>query len=136
MGFMIRMPGKIMVPADIFLDGAKLEDAIIFIHIKGYGRARVTHIDVEDRKFNKILAPRHSDYPEVLWNSDTVRIPVKGHELVIVSKILGEIINLDGKLYIRGKGKGIFFGLHKEQIKNIEEYATSLGIPPKKRKKI
>ena len=129
------MPGKIMVPADIFLDGTKMENAVIFIHVKGHGRARVTHIDVEDRKFNKILPPRHSDYPEVVWNSDKVKIPVKGHELIIVSKVLGNLINLKGKLYVRGKGKGIFFGLHKEQIQKIEEYATHLGIPPKKHKK-
>ena len=46
-----------MVSADIFLDGARLENAITFIHVKGYGRARVTHIDIEDKKFNKILPP-------------------------------------------------------------------------------
>jgi hypothetical protein len=130
------MPGKIMVSADIYLDGVRLENAVTFIHIKGYGRARVTHVDIEDKKFNKILPPRHSDYPEVVWNSDTVKIPVKGHELVIISKTLGAIINLDGKLYVRGKGKGIFFGFHKEQIQKIEAYATGLGIPPKKHKKI
>ena len=130
------MPGKIMVKADIFLDGARLENAITFIHVKGYGRARVTHIDIEDKKFNKILPPRHSDYPEIVWNSDIVRIPVKGHELIIVSKTLGDIISLDGKLYVRGKGNGIFFGLHKEQIKRIEDYTTGLGMPPKKYKKI
>lgn len=125
-----------MVSADIYLDGVRLENAVTFMHIKGYGRARVTHVDIEDKKFNKILPPRHSDYPEVVWNSDTVKIPVKGHELVIISKTLGGIINLDGKLYVRGKGKGIFFGFHKEQIQKIEEYATDLGIPPKKHKKI
>ncbi len=121
-----------MVSADVFLDGARLENAVVFIHVKGYGRARVTHIDIEDRKFNKILPPRHSDYPEVVWNSSTVKIPVKDHELIIVSKTLGDIIHLNGKLYIRGKGKGIFFGLHREQIKKIEDYAAFLGIPPKK----
>ena len=125
-----------MVSADIYLDGVRLENAVTFIHIKGYGRARVTHVDIEDKKFNKILPPRHSDYPEVVWNSNTVNIPVKGHELVVVSKTLGNIITLDGKLYVGGKGKGIFFGFHKEQIKKIEEYATDLGIPPKKHKKI
>ncbi len=125
-----------MVSADIYLDGVRLQNAVTFIHVKGYGRARVTHVDIEDKRFNKILPPRHSDYPEVVWNSDTVKIPVKGHELVIISKTLGGIINLDGKLYVRGKGKGIFFGFHKEQIQKIEEYATDLGIPPKKHKKI
>ena len=53
------MPGKIMVSGEVFLDGVKSDDAIIFIHVKGYGRARVTHIDIESMAFKKILLPRH-----------------------------------------------------------------------------
>jgi len=129
------MPGKIMVAGNVFLDGIELQNAIIFIHVKGYGRARVTHIDIESLAFRKILPPRHSDYPEIDWNSDKVCIPVKNHELIIISHTLGELIKLHGNLYVRGKGKGIFFALHKEQIKSVEEYASRLGIPPKTNKK-
>ena len=70
------MPGKIMVSGEVFLDGVQPDDAIIFIHIKGHGRARVTHIDIESMTFKKILLPRHSDYPEINWNSEKVNIPV------------------------------------------------------------
>ncbi len=124
-----------MVSAEIFLDGVKLNEAIIFIHVKSYGRAKVTHIDIESLAFRKILLPHHSDYPEIDWNSDKVSIIIKNHELIIISHTLGELIKFHGNLYVRGKGKGIFFGLHKEQIKSLEEYALKLGIPPKKIKK-
>uniref|UniRef100_UPI00307E2864 hypothetical protein n=1 Tax=Ferroplasma sp. TaxID=2591003 RepID=UPI00307E2864 len=130
------MAGKIMVSGTVFLDGNKLENAIIFIHVKGYSRARVTHIDIEDPALKKIILPRHSDYPEIDWNSSDVSIPVKGHELTIISNTLGNLIKLKGNIYVGGKGKGIFLGLHKEQIKNVEEYATELGIPPKKHQKV
>ena len=130
------MPGKIMVSGEVFLDGVQPDDAIIFIHIKGHGRARVTHIDIESMTFKKILLPRHSDYPEIDWDSEKVNIPVKGHELIIISTTLGKLMKFHGNLYVRGKGKGIFFGLHREQIKIIEEYASKLGIPPKITKKI
>ena len=130
------MPGKIMVSGEVFLDGVKSDDAIIFIHLKGYGRARVTHIDIESMAFKKILLPRHSDYPEINLDSDKVNIPVKEHELIIISTTLGKLMKFHGNLYVRGKGKGIFFGLHRDQIKIIEEYASTLGIPPKIAKKI
>lgn len=124
-----------MVSGTVYLDGNKLENAIIFIHVKGYGRARVTHIDIEDPAFKKVILPRHSDYPEIEWNSKKVCIPVKGHKLVIISDTLGNLIKLKGNIYVGGKGKGIFLGLHKEQIKSVEEYASELGIPALKYKK-
>ncbi|MCL4311075.1 MAG: hypothetical protein M1462_01415 [Candidatus Thermoplasmatota archaeon] len=49
---------------------------------------------------------------------------------------MGKLIKLNGNIYVGGKGKGIFLGLHKEQIKSVEEYAAKLGIPPLKHKKI
>ncbi|EQB73594.1 MAG: transferase [Ferroplasma sp. Type II] len=130
------MAGKIMVSGTVYIDNSKLENAVIFIHVKGYGRARITHIDIEDPTFKKIILPRHSDYPEIEWNSEIVSIPVRGHELVIISQTLGKLIKLNGNIYVGGKGKGIFLGLHKEQIKSVEEYAAKLGIPPLKHKKI
>ncbi|MEM0139512.1 MAG: transferase [Ferroplasma sp.] len=129
------MAGKIEVEGTVFLDGIKLQDARIFIHVKGYGRARITHIDIEDPALKKVILPRHSDYPEILWESCEVEIPVKGHILKIVSNVLGNLIKLNGNIYVGGKGKGVFLGLHKEQIIELEKYATSLGIPPQVHKK-
>lgn len=130
------MEGKIKISGKVFLDNKELTDACIYIHIKGYSRARVTHIDVQDPELKKIILPRHSDYPEVLWESPDVEIPVKGHILKLESDILGNLIKLNGNIYVGGKGKGIFLGLHKEQIIELEKYGTSVGFPPQKHKKI
>ncbi len=129
------MDGKIEVNGEVFLDGENLEDVKIFIHVRGYGRARITHIDIEHPALKKVILPRHSDYPEIVWDSSEVEIPVKGHTLKIISKTLGNIIKLKGNIYVGGKGHGIFLGLHHEQLIEIEKYTTSLGFPPQKHKK-
>ncbi|WP_124216870.1 transferase [Candidatus Mancarchaeum acidiphilum] len=100
--------------------------------IKGYARARVTHIDIEDPALGKAILPRHSDYPEVDWENGKVTIQFKGHILYLTSVILGKIVKLKGNLYVGGKGKGIFLGFHKEQLVELEKYGCKLGICPKK----
>ncbi len=130
------MAGKIKVRGKVFLDNVELINANVYIHIKGYSRARVTHIDVQDPEIRKIILPHHSAYPEISWDSSTVNIPVKGHNLKIINDTLGKLIKLNGNIYVGGKGRGIFLGLHKEQIKKLEEYGSSIGIIPKKFKKV
>ncbi len=122
--------GKIPIEdAKVYLDGSLLPGAKVFVHIKGYSRARVTHVDVEDPSLKKVIPPRHSDYPSVVW-STKVEIPVKGHILVLESETLGKILKMQGNLYVGGKGKGVFLGFHKEQIRELEAFGTSKGIPP------
>ncbi len=128
--------GKIPINGKIKLDDTPLPDAKIYLHIKGYARARVTHIDIEDPAFRKVILPRHSDYPEVDWNKSKVIIPFKGHTMYLTSTTLGKIIKLKGNLYVGGKGKGIFLGFHKEQLIELEKYGCKLGICPKKLEKI
>ncbi|KJE49847.1 MULTISPECIES: hypothetical protein [unclassified Acidiplasma] len=130
------MAGKIKLRGIIMLDGNVLPDARIYIHIKGYSRAHVTHVDIESPELKKIILPHHSDYPEISWDSERVDIPVKGHLITIIDKTLGNLIKLNGNIYVGGKGKGIFLGFHKEQIKKLEEYGASIGIKSKKLKKL
>ncbi|MCY0850680.1 transferase [Sulfuracidifex metallicus] len=125
--------GKIPIDdAKVYLDGSLLLDAKVYVHIKGYSRARVTHVDVEHQSLKKVILPRHSDYPSVKWGS-RVEISVKGHVIVIESETLGKIIKMDGNLYVGGKGKGIFLGFHKDQIRSLESFGESKGFPPIKR---
>ncbi|BBG24339.1 hypothetical protein [Sulfuracidifex tepidarius] len=122
--------GKIPVEdAKVYLDGSLLSEAKVYVHIKGYSRARVTHIDVEDPSLKKVIPPRHSDYPLVIWGP-RVEIPVKGHLLALESETLSKILKMQGNLYVGGKGKGVFLGFHKEQIRELEAFGTSKGVPP------
>lgn len=56
---MVGGPGKANVEADVCLalrDGKiKMDDASVYIHVKGYMAAKVTHIDIEERILGKII---------------------------------------------------------------------------------
>ncbi|EZQ04912.1 MULTISPECIES: hypothetical protein [Acidianus] len=122
--------GKIQIEAQVKLDGKLLEGARVYVHIKGYSRARVTHVDLEHDELKKVLRPRHSDYPYVNWEGNNVKIEVKGHTIEVISQTLGSLIHMKGNLYVGGKGKGLFLGFHKEEIKALEDFGVKNGFPP------
>jgi hypothetical protein len=127
---MQKPSGKIPIGGKVWLDGNEI-DAKLFLHVRGYNRARVTHIDVEGEKIKGLIRPRHSVYPEVKWK-DKVRIPIYDHVLILE---IPEIrLEFKGNLYVGGKGKGIFLGFHREQIKILEEIARQKGVVPISRK--
>lgn len=121
--------GKIEVEAIIRLDGSVLEGAKTYVYIKGYSRARVTHVDIEHPRLKEILPPRHSDYPFVKWSGRRVEIPVKGHMIEVESNLLGSLVGFEGNLYVGGKGKEVFLGFHREQISKLEELGRTKGFP-------
>ncbi|MCY0883611.1 MAG: transferase [Acidianus infernus] len=119
--------GKIPLQAEVYLDGEKVE-ARVFLHVKGYKRARVTHIDVEGDKIKGLLRPRHSVYPLVEWKGNEVTFPINEHK---IRMIIPEItLNFNGNLYVGGKGKGIFLGFHRNEIRQLEEIAKQKGVEP------
>ncbi|AWR93281.1 transferase [Acidianus brierleyi] len=122
--------GKIPIEGKVWLDGKEVESKL-FLHVRGYNRARVTHIDIEGEKIRGLIRPRHSVYPEVEWK-DKVEIPIYDHILILE---IPEIkLEFKGNLYVGGKGKGIFLGFHRDQIKILEEIAKQKGvIPPLKK---
>ena len=40
----------------------ELKGAKVYIHIKGKARARITHIDIEQKDINKIIKPKEATY--------------------------------------------------------------------------
>jgi len=40
----------------------ELKGAKVYIHVKGKARARITHIDVEQKDINKIIKPKEATY--------------------------------------------------------------------------
>lgn len=61
--------GIIDIDADVYLAlqerKIKVHDAAVYIHVKGYMRARVTHVDIEDRILGKIIYRSRGNMLEV-----------------------------------------------------------------------
>ncbi len=139
-------PGKLRVEdAKVILvtpEEVKTLDADVYIHVKGYSFARVTHIDVEHPELNNIVPPGTGIYAPVRgtgWGF-TVSFErlIKGVVLEVESRILSRIFRYGERswCYVGGKHGGIFLGLRKEYVKRLEEIAKHVyGVEPKRRER-
>jgi len=137
--------GKIPIKASIalsYMGSRKYVKCDVYLHVKGHSLARVTHIDVESPVLNEILKPKRSLYvPYKVVNGEVIiyfkrvyyvkSLKTFASSLIIVSKELAEMLK-EGpfKTYVGGKIGGIFLGFHREVIKKLEEYASTLGVNP------
>ncbi|AWR96706.1 transferase [Acidianus sulfidivorans JP7] len=127
------MDGKIPLNGEVYLDGEKVEGAKLFLHVKGYKRARVTHVDIEGDKIRGLIKPRHSVYPFVNWKDNSVEIDLGEHKLKVIIPSLP--LEFSSNLYVGGKGKGLFLGFHRDQIKVLEDVARNMGVEPISKRK-
>ena len=50
--------GKLSLSAQVYLNAEELPNASVYIHLKGYSRATVTHLDIEHPELNSIIPPK------------------------------------------------------------------------------
>jgi len=137
-------PGKISVKAKVTLKveglAIPLRPCSVYIHVKGYSRARVTHIDIESAKANEILREGEGVYVTILHFKGgfavrpRARLYVNGRRLAeLTVKWEGpELVRPGGSSvgFMGGKADGIYLGLKRELIAKLEGYAKGLGVPP------
>ncbi|MCS7104835.1 MAG: hypothetical protein NZ954_04640 [Thermofilaceae archaeon] len=138
--------GKIPLEAKVRL-GSKYIVCDVYLHVKGYSMARVTHVDLESDELNTVIPPRASTYAKLYSTDTSIRLlfkepliqegPSVVRELVIycpeLAKTLGSVRDT---VYVGGKEGGIFLGFRREQISKLERLAVQLGVPPVKSNRI
>ncbi|HDD25980.1 MAG TPA: hypothetical protein ENF75_02700 [Acidilobales archaeon] len=139
-------PGKLLVKGEVLLSTDKgseyLTPCSIYIHVKGYSRARVTHVDIESPKLEP-LRVRYGDglYAYVYGLAKGFKVIFKRYLVIDGKRVLGLIVRWEGpKILDVGKSSicfvgfkegGIYIGFKKEVIKRLEDYSKSLGVVPK-----
>jgi len=130
-------PGKILLRnARVYVkttsDRTLLENAQVFIHLKGYSRARVTHIDIEHPKLNEIIPPRSGGFYRLLWHPRGIEVSlsrlVPGLSIIVEDNTLAKLLKPMEKswCYVGGKSGGIFIGLKKHLIERLEKLVREL----------
>ena len=130
--------GKIPLRASVYLASGGPRRPLpctVYLHVKGYSLARVTHIDVEAEELNKVLAPGESCYATLictggrlavaLWGPRRCRLEIECREL---AEALGPSRSV---VYVGGKEGGIFLGFKKEYLRRLEELAERHGVKPR-----
>ncbi len=145
-------PGKIRLRASVVLElnGRSLtfrgsSDVDVYLHVKGWSRAPVTHIDIEREGIEElilggpgrgvygIVKPLNFGFRFVPFRARFV-ITVMGPEDPILSKVFtGSLPPYPG--YLGAKRGGVYVGFKKSIILLLEKAALELyGIAPRKRK--
>ncbi len=137
-------PGKIPVKADVLLVTprglVKLDPCEVYIHVKGYSRARVTHVDIESPVLS-LPSENEGVYARVYRLEEGFRLvltkPIKLLEGLTVREIVvkwsGPSLLEPGKTtaaFIGFKEGGIYVGFKKNAIVKLEEFARKMGVPP------
>jgi hypothetical protein len=128
--------GKLKLEAEVFLEPGhfKLEGASVFIHLKGYSLARVTHLDIEHECLDNLIPPKHGGLHRIEGVRDGISIRLKNPKEMDCGTIkfvrvkcpyLNRVLK-PGEVtmtWVGGKAGGIYIGFRKPQIASMEKLA-------------
>jgi hypothetical protein len=117
--------GKLLLEdAKVFIENKEIE-ADVYIHIKGFSLARVTHLDIESEELNKILKPKEGGFFSIHGVDGGIEIKFEKDRVKVLHKFLNEVLRKGEKTrtWVGGKEGGIYIGFKKEQILKLEKIA-------------
>ncbi len=131
--------GKFPLKAEVFLlvDGKrkKVESAKVYAHLRGYARARVTHLDIEERILGKLIHRGRGNFldikgvkggisirPKVERENelDGKKMRIKG--LLLLNPLLNQILEPGEttRTWVGRKFDGIYIGFRKGEVLKLE----------------
>ena len=112
--------GKIPIEANVFLMGKKI-DANVYVHLKGFALAKVTHLDIESEELN--IMKGKGDFLTVIGIDNGIEIP--SLNIRIISKRLKVLKSGERtRTWVGQKVDGIYIGFRKEQIRALEKIVS------------
>jgi hypothetical protein len=137
-------PGKLEVNAVVELcdaGGCRRIPARVYIHLRGWSRARVTHIDIESPGLEELVGgPRHGIYVRVYGLRDGIVItPLESPSWRLTLKSGDPLLHPlpHGETcigYLGGKTGGLYLGLQSPYHRELEKLAIlHRGVYPRGR---
>jgi hypothetical protein len=117
--------GKLLLEdVRVFVDSKEIK-ADVYIHVKGFSLARVTHLDIESEELNKILKPKEGGFFSIHGVDGGIEIKFERNRVIVLHEFLSEVLKKGEKTrtWVGGKEGGIYIGFKKEQIEKLEEIA-------------
>lgn len=134
--------GKLRIPCEVRLvteEGVRRIDADVFIHVKGYSLARVTHLDIEHPELGGLLPPRGGGFFNVEGVAGGLRISFRPARrgvwsVEVASPILNDVLGPGRatRTWVGGKAGGIYIGFRREEVRKLEGVARRVfGVEPR-----
>ncbi len=106
-----------------------LENCHVYIHVKGYSYAKVTHLDIEHEKLNNIIPPGGGFFLDIHGIDGGIKIKLNnGGYILVFHKLLNHVLKKGEKTrtWVGGKLGGIYIGFKKDQILKLEQIARNV----------
>lgn len=120
--------GKLKVDALVYVGGEPLENVDVYIHIKGYSLARVTHLDIEHPDMNKYMKPHSGRFLKIVGVKGGFMIRDGSLIIIVKSPLLEDLLKVGEETYawVGGKHGGIYIGFKKRYVEELEKKASKL----------
>ncbi|HID72682.1 TPA: hypothetical protein EYP38_01960, partial [Candidatus Micrarchaeota archaeon] len=114
-------PGKVLLRgARVFVctpgGCEEVEGAEVYIHLKGYSRARVTHLDVEAERLNELVPPKGGGFHKLRRADGGIRVDLsrlmRGLSIVVKHEAIADLLKPGEEFwcYVGGKPGGVYIG--------------------------
>ncbi len=114
--------------ARIFINNREIKGEV-YIHVKGYALARVTHLDIEASELNEVYKPSGGGFLSIYGIEGGIKIKIReGLYVTILHKLLNRVLAPGEKTrtWVGGKEGGIYIGFRKSEVKKLEEIARDV----------
>ena len=145
-----NIPGKIQLSASTILMPCEREiDAEVYIHLKGYARARVSHLDVEKIGLGRVIHRGRGNFLEIKGIENGIEVVLKEKRQITLDKeelavssivikcpFLNKIIEEGSstRAWVGRKYDGIYIGFRKAELEKLEKLALEkFGMKPLKK---
>ncbi|MEA2074820.1 MAG: hypothetical protein U9O85_03685 [Euryarchaeota archaeon] len=121
--------GKLPLVANVYLNEAELHNAHVYVHLKGYARATVTHLDVEHPSLSGLIPPKVRTFIWIVGIEDGILIRTeKGDRVKVIQPLLNKVLpqGEKTKTCVGGKFNGLFIGFRKRELVKLEAIAEKL----------
>jgi hypothetical protein len=142
--------GKLRLGASTFLIPCERKiNAEVYVHLKGYARARVSHLDVEKMGLGKVIHRGRGNFLEVRGVEEGLEVVLRerrqivldGEEfavssIVIACPLLNQIVEKEKstRVWVGRKYDGIYIGFRKAELERLEKLALEkFGMKPLKK---
>ncbi|MCW1301276.1 MAG: hypothetical protein QW507_01855 [Candidatus Nanoarchaeia archaeon] len=100
----------------------------VYIHVKGFALARVTHLDIEAPELEQLL--KNGKFLSISGIVGGIRIKVmEGVWIEVVNPLLNDVLKIGERTrtWVGVKSGGIYIGFRKKHIEKLEALARKLG---------
>mgnify|MGYP001052744215 CR=1 FL=1 len=142
--------GKVKIEAQTFLmPGRNQIEASVYIHLKGYARARVSHLDIEKIGLGKVIHRGRGNFLEIKGTEHGLEVMLReggeieidgnkaaASSIIVASPLLNEVLEegRSTRTWVGRKYDGIYIGFKKEELEKLEKVALEkFGIKPLKK---